>query len=111
MSETRMTFNTRAEQVAYMVSQGQTPAVPLPVDATLRFPITRTTNAVIKALYAGDPSVPYGYQVTAPNQGTTNYTTDNNGDLESCANAASSQVDGIFGWTSTTLRRPYVNIP
>lgn len=110
MAETKMTFANRAAQVAFMISQNQSPAVPLPVDSTLRFPITRTTNAVITALWNGDPSVPYGYSVTAPNQGTTAYTTDNNGDLESCANAASSQVDGIFGRSATASRNVYVNV-
>jgi hypothetical protein len=111
MAETLKTFVNRAAQVAYMISQDQNPAAPLPVGSTLRFRITSTTNAFITALYNGDPSVPYGYSVTAPNQGTTDYTTDNDGDLESCANLASSQVDSIFSRPASAQRKAYVNIP
>lgn len=113
---TLMTFANRQAQVNYMIYQNVVAPDPpvvnaLPVDSTLSFKLSTTTAAVITALWNGDPSVPYGYSVTAPRQGTTSYTTDNNGDLESCANLASSQVDSLFGRSASTSRKATVTIP
>jgi hypothetical protein len=111
MSTFDKTFANRAAQVTYMTTQDLSPEEPLPVNSTLSFTIPRKSPAVITALWNGDPSVAYGYRVTAPNAGTTDYTLDNNGDLESCANAASSQVDGIIGKSSSSSRKASVTIP
>jgi len=105
------TFANRAAQVAYMTTQDLDPAEPLPVNSTLSFTIPRKLPAVITTLWNGDPSAAYGYRVTAPNAGSTNYTLDNNGDLASCANAASSQVDGILGKSASSSRTASVTIP
>lgn len=105
------TFANRAAQVVYMTTQDLTPAEPLPVDATLSFTIPRKLPAVITALWNGDPSVAYGYRVTAPNAGSTDYNLDNNGDLASAANAASSQVDYILGKSASSSRTASVMIP
>lgn len=111
MSVTVKTFANRAAQVVYMTTQDLNPAEALPESSTLAFVIPRANPAIITALWNGDPSVAYGYRVTAPNGGTTDYTADNNGDLPSCANAASSQVDGILGKSASTSRKATVTIP
>ena len=105
------TFANRTAQVAYMTTQDLDPAEPLPVDSTLSFVIPRKAPAVITALWNGDPSAAYGYRVTAPNAGSTDYNLNNNGDLMSCANAASSQVDGILGKSASSSRKATVTIP
>jgi len=111
MATFEKTWANRAAQVVYMKTQDLSPAEPLPVDSTLSFTIPRKSPAVITALWNGDPSVAYGYAVTAPQGGTTEYNLDNNGDLTSCANGAASQVDGILGKLATTSRKATVTIP
>jgi len=101
-----MLFANRAAQVLYMITgNGGDPLVP---GTTLSFRISSTTNAVILVL--GDTEAT-GYSVTAPRAGTTSYTLENDGDLESCATKASSQVDGIFGRSATAPRTATVVSP
>jgi len=114
MATIEKTWANRAAQCTYMTTQDLTPGAPLPEGSTLSFTIPRKSPAVITALWHTHETrgyEAYGYQVTAPNGGTTPYTLDNNGDLPSCANAASSQVDGILGKSASTSRKATVTIP
>lgn len=111
MSVTVKTWANRAAQCAYMTTQDLNPAEPLPVNTTMDFKNPTVIVATITALWAGDPSAAYGYRVSGPRCGTTDYTLDNNGDLAGCANAAASQVDGILGKSASQSRKATVTIP
>jgi hypothetical protein len=113
------TFANRKDQVDYMISLGLNSEDPLPANSTLSFaiprwilskPLEERVSAVITILRNSSLEI-CGYSVSAPNTETKDYILDNDKDLKSCANSASTQIDNIIGKKASSSRAVTVTIP